>query len=146
MFKEKIMSILQPSGFEIEYIKISSFSFQQYGSIDNDLDKQLALGHSMNASAKEIESNKYEIQVIVDLQCSQGDNKIFTITSNLIGLFNVTHISNDDDKRLLLQNMVAIIYSYLRPIVAQMSVMGKLPPLDLQPVNFTQFDIAINDR
>lgn len=39
--------------------------------------------------------------------------------------------------------MVAIIYSYLRPIVLQMTVMAKLPPLDLPPANFENFKVGI---
>ena len=55
---------------------------------------------------------------------------------HLAGIFS---FEDGIDKKLF-RNLISILYSYLRPIAAQISVMAKLPPLDLPILNFSEIN------
>ena len=72
-----------------------------------------------------------ELNIKIDLMMSY---KILAhIESTIIGLFK---FKNGFDE-IMINNIAAMLYSYLRPIVAQMSVMSKIIPIDLPPLNFS---------
>lgn len=136
------MSKVQPNAFKISTIQFKKFSFEQTGKLGRDK-KELSIKQSIGAIAKkQVEERKkieYIIQVEVNIDVMRSRNKVFNVNSSIIGAIEV-EIGFDE---IYLNNMVAIIYSYLRPIVAQMTVMAKLPPLDLPPANFENFKVEI---
>ena len=131
----------QHSSFQIKTIQLKKFDFEQAGKLKKKIGINLAQG--IGATAKKESENQYFIQLNVDLSFMQGNIKIFYIQSVIVGIIEVS----DNFDESLLNNMVAIMYSYLRPMVAQMTVMAKLPPLDLPPVSFEEFEVKIvNDK
>ena len=136
------MSEVQPNDFKISTIQLKKFSFEQTRKLEKDK-KGLFIKRQIGAIAKkQVEEKKkieYVIQVEVNIDVIQSGNKVFNVNSLILGAIEV-EIGFDET---YLNNMVAIIYSYLRPIVAQMTVMAKLPPLDLPPANFDDFEVKI---
>ncbi|HIC9288097.1 TPA: protein-export chaperone SecB, partial [Campylobacter jejuni] len=49
----------------------------------------------------------------------------------------------DEQNEFLLNNAVAIMFSYLRPMIAQITMLSGFPPYHLQPVSFEQFKVDI---
>ena len=79
------------------------------------------------------------------MQEDDDNNKINigAIQAHVIGLFDY---ENELDEKLF-PNLASILYSYLRPIVAQISVMAKLPPIDLPILNLSKIKVdEIKDK
>ncbi len=128
-------SVSQPSesAISIEYIQVVDFKFNLINSnieIANDIG--IKTGTNISYSKKEEDSLILtELNIKIDLMMS--DNILARIESTIIGLFK---FKNEFDERMI-NNIAAMLYSYLRPIVAQMSVMSKILPVDLPPLNFS---------
>lgn len=132
------MSVVKPhNSFKIKTIQLKKFDFEQTGELGQK--KKINLNQGIGAVAKKESENEYIIRLNIDLSFKQGELEVFYIKSDIIGMIQVE--SNFDEN--LLNNMVAIMYSYLRPMVAQMTTMAKLPPLDLPPVSFEEFEVKV---
>ncbi|EEQ64256.1 hypothetical protein H7W66_001268 [Campylobacter coli] len=136
------MSIKSHNTFKIKTIQLKKFDFEQTGKLVVDKKKEINLTQKIGAIAKQENTNSYILQLNVDMAFKQDEQDLFFIDSVIVGAIEVG--KNFDEK--LLNNMVAIMFSYLRPIVAQMTVMAKLPPLDLQPANFEEFEVKVERR
>ena len=136
------MSIKSHNTFKIKTIQLKKFDFEQTGKLVVDKKKEINLTQKIGAIAKQENTNSYILQLNVDMAFKQDEQDLFFIDSVIFGAIEVG--KNFDEK--LLNNMVAIMFSYLRPIVAQMTVMAKLPPLDLQPANFEEFEVKVERR
>ena len=78
------------------------------------------------------------------MQIGEDNSKLFIVEAILGCVIEFLDSNKENEKYL--NNAVAILYSYLRPLVAQMTVMAKLPPLDLQPLNFENIKIKIERK
>ena len=136
------MSIKSHNTFKIKTIQLKKFDFEQTGKLVADKKKEINLKQKIRAIAKQENTNSYILQLNVDMAFKQDEQDLFFINSVIVGAIEVG--KNFDEK--LLSNMAAIMFSYLRPMVAQMTVMAKLPPLDLQPVNFEEFEVKVERR
>ncbi len=136
------MSIKSHNTFKIKTIQLKKFDFKQTGKLVADKKKEINLKQKIGAIAKQENTNSYILQLNVDMAFKQDEQDLFFINSVIVGAIEVG--KNFDEK--LLSNMAAIMFSYLRPMVAQMTVMAKLPPLDLQPVNFEEFEVKVERR
>ena len=136
------MSIKSHNTFKIKTIQLKKFDFEQTGKLVADKKKEINLKQKIGAIAKQENTNSYILQLNVDMAFRQDEQDLFFINSVIVGAIEVG--KNFDEK--LLSNMAAIMFSYLRPMVAQMTVMAKLPPLDLQPVNFEEFEVKVERR
>lgn len=136
------MSIESHNTFKIKTIQLKKFDFEQTGKLVANKKKEINLKQKIGAIAKQENTNSYILQLNVDMVFKQDEQDLFFIDSVIVGAIEVG--KNFDEK--LLNNMVAIMFSYLRPIVAQMTVMAKLPPLDLQPANFEKFEVKVERR
>ena len=136
------MSIKSHNTFKIKTIQLKKFDFEQTGKLVADKKKEINLKQKIGAIAKQENTNSYILQLNVDMAFKQDEQDLFFIKSVIVGAIEVD--KNFDEK--LLSNMAAIMFSYLRPMVAQMTVMAKLPPLDLQPVNFEEFEVKVERR
>lgn len=131
---------VQPSSFKIKTIQLKKFDFEQTGELKKKT--KINLNQGIGALAKKEAENQYNIQLNVDLSFKQENEEVFYIQSAILGIIEVS----DGFEESLLKNMVAIMYSYLRPMVAQMTVMAKLPPLDLPPVSFEEFEVKMTNN
>lgn len=85
--------------------------------------------------------NETDIQVVLfsKIDLEKEDRTIITTFDAVLSAV-VEPLNNNEEIDKLIKNIAAILYSYLRPLIAQMTVMSKLPPLDLPPLNFTDID------
>ena len=126
----------QHNSFKIKTIQLGKFYFEQTGELRQG---EISFNQKIDAIARKESESGYIIRLNVDLSFKQEESEVFYIRSIIIGVIEVE--SNFDEN--LLNNMVAIMYSYLRPMGAQMTVMAKLPPLDLPPVSFENFKVKV---
>lgn len=129
------------SVFSINEIKVVDFSFKQLDDISNSnhiyLDTALASNYIHIESKKELNPT-----LSIEITMSSGtslDNKkdIAVFKGKIIGSI----LYKDTFNEKLLPNIISILYSYLRPVVAQMSVMAKLPPVDLPILNLSDIKV-----
>lgn len=130
----------QPNNsFKIQTIQIKKFDFCQTEKLIKN--KQIKLEQTIEANARK-DDNQYAIQVNIGLLAKQDEKTLFYVKSIIIATIEVEANFQED----YLNNMVAIIYSYLRPMVAQMTAMAKLPLLDLPPMNLENFKVTIEEN
>lgn len=125
------------SAISIEYIQVVDFKFNLINNLMNsDIeianDIGIKTGTNISYSKKE-EDNLILTELNIKIDLMMRDNILAHIESTIIGLFK---FKNEFDERMI-NNIAAMLYSYLRPIVAQMSVMSKILPVDLPPLNFS---------
>lgn len=132
-------SVSQPSesAISIEYIQVVDFKFNLINNLMNSNieianDIGIKTGTNISYSKKE-EDNLILTELNIKIDLMMSDNILAHIESTIIGLFK---FKNEFDERMI-NNIAAMLYSYLRPIVAQMSVMSKIIPIDLPPLNFS---------
>lgn len=131
-------SVSQPSesAISIEYIQVIDFKFNLINNMNSDIeianDIGIKTGTNISYSKKE-EDNLILTELNIKIDLMMSDNILAHIESTIIGLFK---FKNEFDERMI-NNIAAMLYSYLRPIVAQMSVMSKIIPIDLPPLNFS---------
>lgn len=132
-------SVSQPSesAISIEYIQVVDFKFNLINNLMNSNieianDIGIKTGTNISYSKKE-EDNLILTELNIKIDLMMSNNILAHIESTIIGLFK---FKNEFDERMI-NNIAAMLYSYLRPIVAQMSIMSKIIPIDLPPLNFS---------
>ena len=130
------------SSVSIRSIKLAQLNFIQKNNLINKESIGLDLGFSVSYQKIKPENTSIQFNFGMQLKLSQkNDNSseinIGVIQAHVIGLFDY---KNELDKKLF-PNLASILYSYLRPIVAQISVMAKLPPIDLPILNLSKIKV-----
>mgnify|MGYP004531077733 CR=1 FL=1 len=132
-------SVSQPSesAISIEYIQVVDFKFNLINNLMNsniEIANNIGIKTGANISySKKEEDNLILTELNIKMDLMMSDNILAHIESTIIGLFK---FKNEFNERII-NNIAAMLYSYLRPIVAQMSVMSKIIPIDLPPLNFS---------
>lgn len=128
------------SEFSIKFIKLVRLNFKQKENLFNKNEIKLDLGLSSSFS-KLPEGNSIQLDLGIRLKLLQENNnndiEIGTIEVGIAGIF----IYNNEINHKLLPNLASILYSYSRPIVAQISVMAKLPPIDLPVLDLSKIEV-----
>lgn len=132
------MSVLPPSesAISIEYIQVADFKFSLVNNLMNkdiEISNDIGIKTGTNISYSKKEDNLILTELNIKMDLIMSENILAHIESTVIGLFK---FKNEFDERMV-NNIAAMLYSYLRPIVAQMSIMSKILPIDLPPLNFS---------
>ncbi|KLI13515.1 hypothetical protein [Brachyspira hyodysenteriae] len=130
------------STFSITEIKLVKANFYQKNNILNRDEIAISLNMGSYYSTRKDIENSIQLNLSVDIELFQeNENKdnisIATVETIVVGIFE--YKNNISEK--LLPNLVSILYSYIRPIVAQFSVMAKLPPIDLPILNLSKIEV-----
>ena len=129
------MSVQINNAFNIKTIELRKFKFEQIRGLENI--KELVLEQGIGAKYLKKDSNTYLVLLEHKITIKQNDNPIYTVESIIMSEIEV----KEEFDPMYLNGIAAILYSYLRPMVAQVTVMAKLPPLDLPPMNFTDLKV-----
>lgn len=129
--------------FNIVAIEIKKFIFEQTSPLgqESEINIEQSLGAVTQKNVIDDSIVEYSIRVDTDIHFKQKEKEIFYIDSSIFSVIK----TNINFNEKLLNNVVAIMYSYLRPLVAQMTTMAKLPPLDLPPANFENYEVKVVD-
>lgn len=127
------------SEFDIKLIKLIKLNFEHKENIKNIDEFSLDVGlHPEYIKIEEV--IQFNLYVKIDLYQKDNENKkieICSIESQIVGMFGY---KNQIDKKLL-PNIASILYSYLRPIISQLSIMAKIPPIDLPILNLSDIEV-----
>ncbi|MFK0393943.1 protein-export chaperone SecB, partial [Campylobacter jejuni] len=91
---------------------------------------------------KQKEKDKILVQLDLNIKANNNNKKnIYNISTSIVSLIEFE--VKDEQNEFLLNNAVAIMFSYLRPMIAQITMLSGFPPYHLQPVSFEQFKVDI---
>ena len=130
------------STVSVKSVKLTRLNFIQKDNPINIESMGIDLGFKASYSKlKNLDDdNTIQFNLGIQLKLFQEDNNnkidLGIMQFNVSGIFS---FKNGIDKKLFI-NLISILYSYLRPIAAQISVMSKLPPLDLPILNFSEIN------
>lgn len=143
MHQEQQRGQLEASNaFSIKGVSVLEFTFKAHPD-GLGQSKTLALNTSVASQATKKSGGHYSVITQVDISSADGESLVgFESFAEILILIE----TNPEFDEALLKNAVAISYSYLRPLIAQMTVMSKLPPLDLQPLDFSHFNVEVVDK
>lgn len=134
------------SKFSIRFIKLVKLDFEQNKNISGMDEIETSLG--LNSCFFKIPKKKFDIQLNLCMQLKLFENNdgnivnIGIIESEILGIFSC----DGEINQKLLPNLASILYSYLRPIVSQISIMAKLPPIDLPILNLSKIEVTEIDN
>lgn len=122
--------------FQINTIQLFAFQFLKH-KISNQDEINRTSGIQVEAKKRKDQNGEVDIITKINVDFQYAETRMISCEAVFIASISV---SEKFDERFL-NNVVAIIYSYLRPIVAQMTIMAKTQPLDLPPLSFENITI-----
>ncbi|EAI3897244.1 hypothetical protein BXA15_06340 [Campylobacter lari] len=136
------MNEIKSGVFQILSIEIKKFNFEQNGVLDdsgtiNCKNNIGVIAHQKDDKKKDI----FLIRLDLDIQADSGSESVYNISTTILSL--IAFETKDEQNKILLNNAVAIMFSYLRPMIAQITMLSGFPPYHLQPVSFEEFKVKI---
>lgn len=139
------MNKIKQGAFQISSIEIKKFNFEQNQEIKEDDINEIKINHTIGAIAQKKdnkEKDNFLVQLDLNIKANNNNNKnIYNISTSIVSLIEFE--VKDEQNEILLNNAVAIMFSYLRPMIAQITMLSGFPPYHLQPVSFEQFKVNI---
>ncbi|MGI6334493.1 MAG: protein-export chaperone SecB [Saccharofermentanales bacterium] len=128
-----IDSCLQFWGYEVKSI---SFELSDaFGKI-----REFRILPEFSVSLSEPENEIYKVQLSVSIKSSEEKPQPFDLNVTMIGRFSI-QMDNEDEvlkQTLLRDNTVAIMFPFVRSIVASLTVAANIPPLLLPVINVSE--------
>lgn len=125
---------LQPSQFQIDAIQFSKINFEKFLPVE---ETEVCLEQNISPAIL-TSSNKLLVILNSSLIVSdKKENRIFSFEIEIQGSFKVLGRPNKKIHR----NLVSIVFSYIRPMIAQITSLSGLPPLNLPPLDLSKIDI-----
>lgn len=126
-------SCLQFLGYEVKSI---SFELSDaFGKI-----KEFRILPEFSVSLSEPENEIYKVQLSVSIKSSEEKPQPFDLNVTMIGRFSI-QMNNENEvlkQTLLRDNTVAIMFPFVRSIVASLTVAANIPPLLLPVINVSE--------
>lgn len=84
--------------------------------------------------------NQYEtaIKLNVTSKAKEGDQTLFLLEIDYVGIFNITNVPEDQLHPFLLIECPRMIFPFLRRVVSDITRDGGFPPLNLENIDFMQ--------
>lgn len=140
---ENIQPPHEKSLFSIKTIRVVDFSFKQINNVINGLDNY-QIDYRINPKYCYLENNSNMIQlnfIMKTIVFQKKETEKVVICEFNVGVVGVFSYKGDKINKKLLPNLVSILYSYSRPLVAQLSAMAKLPPVDLPILDLSDINV-----
>ena len=90
----------------------------------------------IHVNATKLEGEVFESAIQFKAHASNDDGTIYLLEAVYAGAFQVNNIPEDALQPLLLINCPAILYPFLRRLIADLTREGGFPPLLLDPIDF----------
>jgi preprotein translocase subunit SecB len=90
----------------------------------------------VNVNGKEVAKNVYESAIQFKAEATNKAGVIYDLELIYAGLFQIEHMPTQAMEQFLLINCPALLFPFLRRIVADLTRDGGFPPLMLDPIDF----------
>lgn len=94
---------------------------------------------NLNVEQQNLDGGFYEVAIQLTLTTKIADKVLFLIQAKQAGIFALENIPDNDLNPLLEVICANIVYSYLRPNIADLITRAGLPPVFLNEVDFQGF-------
>jgi preprotein translocase subunit SecB len=94
---------------------------------------------NLNVGRQHLDGGFHEVSVQVTLSTKIGEKTLFLIEAKQAGIFTLENVPEDDTAPLLEIVCAGMVYSHLRPNVADLITRAGLPPVYLTDVDFQAF-------
>ncbi len=94
---------------------------------------------NLNVERQHLDGGFHEVSVQVTLSTKIGEKTLFLVEAKQAGIFTLENVPEDDTAPLLEIVCANMVYSYLRPNVADLVTRAGLPPVYITDVDFQAF-------
>lgn len=124
-------------------INFLGYTIREINFLKNDYFKggKVNLDIKFSKNSTYLDNNRVRLNVSVKLfSQTTDDNYPFNLSFVISGLFHYrdVNIEDDNNRELLEQKMLDIIYPYIRMIVSNILMTANMPPLFLPTININQ--------
>lgn len=119
-----------------QYIKDLSFENPNIGKLLQGLNENPNVQINIGVSTQQMGPNLYESSITFKAQTTSKDTTFYDLECVYAGLFQVDSMPAGMLEPFLLVNCPALIFPFLRRIIADLTREGGFPPLLLDPVDF----------
>ena len=119
-----------------QYIKDLSFESPNAPESLKGPGDQPNLALDINVGVNNIDTDTYESAIEFKGNATNADGTIYIIEVVYAGIFQVRNMPKEQLKPILLVNCPALLYPFLRRIIADLTHEGGFPPLLLDPIDF----------
>jgi preprotein translocase subunit SecB len=119
-----------------QYLK--DFSFENPSPIESLSQPQnnSNINVTVSVDTAHIRDNAHEVTLSIRVQAMNGDKTLFLVESSYCGLFALVNIPQDSQDAILRVHCPALLFPFVRQIVAEAVRNGGFPPLYLNMVDF----------
>lgn len=96
------------------------------------------LGLEVNVNAKKIGDDVFETAIVLNADAKSDEGPIYTLELEYGGAFRLAGIPEDQLQPILLVNCPALLFPFVRRLVADITREGGFPPLFLDPIDFAK--------
>lgn len=119
-----------------QFIKDLSFENPNVGKHAIKQGENPELSLEVNVEAQKVNTDIYESKIIFSAKPQHSGGTIYVLEMTYGGLFKIQNIPAQALEPFLLINCPALLFPFLRRIVADISRDGGYPPLWLDPIDF----------
>jgi preprotein translocase subunit SecB len=119
-----------------QYIKDLSFENPNVGKLLDGPGEQPALRVEVNVNATKVRDKVFESAIAFKAQANSKAGVIYDLELSYAGLFEVQNLPDQALEPFLLINCPALLFPFLRRLVADLTREGGFPPLLLDPIDF----------
>lgn len=106
-------------------------------NINFDPSKKVRISYDIDSNILNLDDTKAEVKLFVNIfKDVEEDNKPFEFELEITGVFAVENVN---DKLLLEQNTIAILYPFARALISTYTANANVPPLILPPINVIKY-------
>lgn len=136
MAKETQTDDKQP-GIGLQRIYIKDISFETPGTPEIfKKDWKPAVHMELHTKSKVLDAQVHEVTLSVTVTAKDGENTVFIVEVNQVGIFAVQGFPEDQQQSILGAYCPSILYPYAREVVSDLVTKGSFPQLLLAPINF----------
>lgn len=116
------------------YLKDCSFEAPKGPRIEGEWNPQIGL--DLNTAAEAISPELREVVLTVSITAKLGESTAFLCEVKQAGLFGVRNLTEQDYRRAVAAVAPAVLFPYVRAVIANLVSLGGFPQMLLPPVNF----------
>jgi len=90
----------------------------------------------VGVSVRKIANNTFESVLSFEAQANQGETALYNLELEFAGLFHIENMPNEALEPVLMVNCPALLFPFIRRIVADLTRDGGFAPFWLDPIDF----------
>lgn len=116
---------------------VRDFSFENKLEFGVGLGEQPEINVNIQVNGKKNTEETYEVTLLINVEAKQKEKVLFLIELQYAGLCHTLHVPADVLPTLLMIQTPTFLFPYARQIISDTTSQAGLPPLYLQPVDFS---------